>query len=535
MAGYITNWLGNLNNTVKNAVSNVGGTQNLSWSDVSKKATAPIISAFSSQPAQAQTSAPAQTPTVKPQKQLPSVDQYNQNFMANNPQFGNAQTGAVPSAPQQGMSSYVPPATPTPPVQTEPPPAAPVQPSYQPAVNPGGTATAPNYSNQVQPGTAGAFQTAIQQQLGLGLGGGQQAVNPEISRLMNISQNQTPEVQQAGKAYQDFITKTEPGIGANQAALAMDPRVGSGRGSIVSNQLAQTAQGLGTAYSAAVQGEQQQVGAAQQAGNLAQQGQQQGITALQNVAGAPGIAPQLGQYGQTFYQMGQQGGSNLDPQTYAAQIADQIYTGKMSPQDGKAALGYAGSAGDAFLQQAMKDKHPDFNWNQAQQNIQTQGLLAPAAQNATSMLKNLDQTLKTAPWYTNTGIPVLDKFTRLASSLTGVGAGGTEGTQAVRSAIVDARTAMANALGVANNQNPSAYTDYVNTLVPDGINSNTLPGAIQQFDIQMKGKLGAFESPGTTQAPQAGGTSQNTAAGGALVRNAQGLWVQAQKHEYTNF
>ena len=233
--------------------------------------------------------------------------------------------------------------------------------------------------------------------------------------------------------------------------------------------------------------------------------------------------------------MGWQTGSNLDPQTYAAQIADQIYTGKMSPQDGKAALGYAGSAGDAFLQQAMKDKHPDFNWNQAQQNIQTQGLLAPAAQNATSMLKNLDQTLKTAPWYTNTGIPVLDKFTRLASSLTGVGAGGTEGTQAVRSAIVDARTAMANALGVANNQNPSAYTDYVNTLVPDGINSNTLAGAIQQFDIQMKGKLGAFESPGTTQAPQAGGTSQNTAAGGALVRNAQGLWVQAQKHEYTNF
>ena len=53
MAGYITNWLGNLNNTVKNAVSNVGGTQNLSWSDVSKKATAPIISAFSSQPSPA--------------------------------------------------------------------------------------------------------------------------------------------------------------------------------------------------------------------------------------------------------------------------------------------------------------------------------------------------------------------------------------------------------------------------------------------------------------------------------------------------
>lgn len=130
--------------------------------------------------------------------------------------------------------------------------------------------------------------------------------------------------------------------------------------------------------------------------SIAQQAQQQSINAgqagLDYSQGQQQLAQQryLGTlptptgYGQTSFNpatnsFGAQGGANLDPQTQATTLAQQVASGKISYTDAVAGLGYAGAAGTAFLQQALS-QIPGINLNQlegqsaaSQANAQTIG------------------------------------------------------------------------------------------------------------------------------------------------------------------
>lgn len=161
---------------------------------------------------------------------------------------------------------------------------------------------------------------------------------------------------------------------------------------------------------------------------------------------------------------------------------------------------------------AIQALNPNFRVNQSVVNAQVQGQLAPAAQNAQNQLTNLQNTLNSAPAFEKTVIPAINKLYGYISQNTGLQAGG---TQALQSAITDARAAMANALGAANNATPSTYDAYVQTLIPDGITPAQLTNAIQQFNAQIQGKLGAFANPGTTVFQ--GAPTGNTQAPGGSV------------------
>lgn len=66
--------------------------------------------------------------------------------------------------------------------------------------------------------------------------------------------------------------------------------------------------------------------------------------------------PQLGSYGQTYYNplTGENsGGGNLDPQTQASSLAQKVISGQMTYDQAISSIGYAGSAGTNFLNQAI--------------------------------------------------------------------------------------------------------------------------------------------------------------------------------------
>lgn len=359
-------------------------------------------------------------------------------------------------------------------------------------------------------------------------------INSSQGLLGQFAQNQTPAVTQAENAYSKFVGTTDPNAAASQAALASPESIALGRSQQLGDRLASTAQGLGSAYQAAVQGEAQQINSAQQQGNQAIQGQQNQLTGanqagnLSNTAQSNQIGAQSTVAGLPYGIPATSGanGGNLDPQTYASNLAQQVINGTMSLQDAQSSMGYAGSAGSAFLQQAITKSNPNFNFNQANTNSQVQGNLPPAASQASSMLTNLQNTLASAPWYDQTGLPFVNAMGKLLSTV-GIG---TAGTQAVNSALVDARSAMANALGAANNSTPSTYDGYVQTLLPNDITPSQLQSAISQFNTQIQGKLAAYKSPGNTNFTNNPGSSSssNTSTqniSGTNFTKVNGQWV----------
>ncbi len=243
----------------------------------------------------------------------------------------------------------------------------------------------------------------------------------------------------------------------------------------------------------------QKLGAAQTAlqNTLTQQGLQQ--QALQGAAGlaTPTAVPYSSQFvspvtGENV--LGGNVGQGLgNPKDAANLYASRVMGGKMTYDQAVQALSSYGPIGQQLLAQALG---PDFSTVQSNVNAAIQGQLGPAAQNAANQLNNLRETIATSPGLISSGIPVVNSLSKLFSSLSGIGAGK---TQALQSALVDARASMANALGVANNSTPSTYDEYVRTLLPDGLSPDQLNNAIVQFKNQIGGKLQAYSQPGSTQ------------------------------------
>ena len=234
-------------------------------------------------------------------------------------------------------------------------------------------------------------------------------INSSQGLLGQFAQNQTPAVTQAENAYSKFVGTTDPNAAASQAALASPESIALGRSQQLGDRLASTAQGLGSAYQAAVQGEAQQINSAQQQGNQAIQGQKNQLTganqagnlsntAQSNQIGAQNDAgtltqPQLGQYGQAYYnpQTGQMtngsanGGGALNPINNINSIAQQIISGQISPSQGYAMGGSVANFQGA-LNAAIQQAQPGFNtaaaqgkYDAQQQNTTTSGTAGTTA------------------------------------------------------------------------------------------------------------------------------------------------------------
>lgn len=136
--------------------------------------------------------------------------------------------------------------------------------------------------------------------------------------------------------------------------------VGSGNAAIASNSASSRIAALSQAQQAALAGTGQQLSGQSQlqsalnqaAGNVNTQQAQQ----LSGLGTAGSLAaPNPAQYGQTVFDpaTGQFTGGNLDPQTQAINLAQQVMSGAMTYDQALASLGYAGSAGSNFLNNAI--------------------------------------------------------------------------------------------------------------------------------------------------------------------------------------
>jgi len=250
-----------------------------------------------------------------------------------------------------------------------------------------------------------------------------------------------------------------------------------------------------------------QTGAAQQSAMTAAQeaalrkaglGQSQ-QTLEQNALSQAGnlAAPQLGAIGsQQFYSpvQGGQAGGQFNPETVARQYAQEVAQGTRAYDDAVQAMGLYGNAGKQFLDNAIRGGGA-FNFAQAQALSGVQGQVSPALNMAQAAIANLQTTLQTIPYLQRTSIPLINSLTNVAAAV-GIGTGtATEKANAIN----EARTQVANALGVMNNTTPTAFTSMVEDWFPSNATPEQIDAGIRQFNSLAQSRQGIFGAPGQVQ------------------------------------
>ncbi len=130
--------------------------------------------------------------------------------------------------------------------------------------------------------------------------------------------------------------------------------VGGGNANLEYNAMTARTNALAQAEQAALQGTGQQLTgqSQQQSGLLGALGQ---ATNLQQIPyGTPTYNAATGQWVNSA-------GGNLDPQTVASSLAQKVASGQMTYDQAVSSLGYAGSAGQQFLNNAIQQVSPGFN------------------------------------------------------------------------------------------------------------------------------------------------------------------------------
>ena len=199
-----------------------------------------------------------------------------------------------------------------------------------------------------------------------------QAVNTAQGTLQGIASNGTPAVNNANQALSNFSSGAGNLLNEMESDPALTAGISSGITSNVANALATNRQALATQAQNALTGQSNQITGASNAGQVAQNQQNAQITAANNAATTPGIAPQLGQYGQTFYQLGQNGngtssgGSNIQlsgqPATDVSSFANAVANNTMDYNTAYTQLSnaYGGAVANQLIQSIQKS-NPGFN------------------------------------------------------------------------------------------------------------------------------------------------------------------------------
>lgn len=252
-----------------------------------------------------------------------------------------------------------------PPTPSYAPPSAPGPVITPPPVAPAVTQTStPPKSGLVKPGKSGISYNGLVTDLAA-----RSKASAEQKRIQRQLEQEALKNKQIGEEAKnisamygkEIATLGKLGAGAVAGDLSTGSSVvGSGNAAIASQSVSDRMQALGKAQEAALQGTGQQLtGQSQamqginQALGSANTQQQLGISGLSNAAGY--AQPNPAAYGQTVFDplSGQYSGGNLDPQTQATNLAQQVTSGRMTYDQALASLGYAGSAGANFLNNAI--------------------------------------------------------------------------------------------------------------------------------------------------------------------------------------
>lgn len=196
--------------------------------------------------------------------------------------------------------------------------------------------------------------------------GSQNATQATTGLLNSPQQNQVygDRAQQIGDAAQKAlqnIGQSAAQFEGGQLTTGTSP-VAEGNAAITANLAAQQGQNISLAEQAALAGNAQGLTAQNQAqsgltaagevANIQQGNEQSGLTSAGTLA-----QPNTAAFGQTVFNplTGQyeNGGTNLDPQTQAGTLAQQVQSGQITYDQALQSMGYAGAAGTTFLNNAI--------------------------------------------------------------------------------------------------------------------------------------------------------------------------------------
>ncbi len=177
--------------------------------------------------------------------------------------------------------------------------------------------------------------------------------------------------------------------------------VGSGNAAIASQSASARMDALAKAQQAALEGTAQQLTGQEQAAtafkpsleaSLTQQ--QLGLSGLGTAAGlaAPSVAP----YGQTSFNPLQPGFAegNMEPQTQATNVAQQLMSGRLTYEQALEAMSYAGESGKNFLNQALSGMGANPLQLQAQGMAQQSNIQTGGTAQTNIAYSGLDQSTK---------------------------------------------------------------------------------------------------------------------------------------------
>lgn len=239
----------------------------------------------------------------------------------------------------------------------------------------------------------------------------------------------------------------------------------------------------------------------------------QQLTGLEYAQGS--LQPQLGNYGQTYYNplsafggtQGGQGGQGLDPQTQASQLASLVASGQLDYATASSQMSYAGQQGTSLLRNAILAQNPQFNFNLSTSSAgtQQQGQQIRTGQvSANQALDSLQVAFNGLSGLTSTSIPFINQLTQGLSMQTGIGR---QQTSAFLGALNEARSQVSAILSSLIGVNQAGTMSY--TLLPDNMIPSEVPAKIAAAKQYIQQRVNAYTQSGNQQ----GGTSSNTSGG----------------------
>lgn len=224
--------------------------------------------------------------------------------------------------------------------------------------------------------------------------------------------------------------------------------------------------------------------------SLTQQGLEQ-----QALSQAAGFAPEAVRYGA----YGTQGaGGQFDPTSAAQQYAQEVANGTRSYEDAVSAMGLYGSAGQQFLDQAIRSVNPSFNFAQARSLGDIQGMIGPQYNFAQQALQNVENAFQKLGATQKTNVPLWNQFANFVSLQSGVGG---DASREFVSAVQSLRNAYAAILASARGGTPSDFSAQAIAEIPDIPTPNDLAAIRHNLETLGQARVGIYGQPGGSSTP----------------------------------
>lgn len=428
--------------------------------------------------------------------------------------IGDSQKGVAPLPKPQMSSVSVPSPQSSTPVPTNSPqlPQATPQPialqNQTPTFN-------PNFGLQTNTGNApqgtpmrGLFPDVVSSLSSRSLAGNPQATQA-TQALSQFDPFKNPVVSDAYKRAQEVNqelaqSKKNQARGEAQQLLAPIPlgdatgRQAATRQQYLTQQqaLADELQGQAALYGAGFTGTGQQQAALSSAGGIANTAQSQLLSGL---ASAGSLAQPSGNFPFVFdpttgsFTTSGGGTSGFNPTTAAQQYAKDVISGVRSYADAVSAMSLYGAAAQQFLDQAIQQQSPNFNFAQARSLGDIQGTIGPQYNFAQQALSNVENALQKLGGLQTTNVPLWNQFANFASLQSGIGG---DSTREFVSAVQSLRNAYAAILASARGGTPSDFSAQAIAEIPDIPTPNDLAAIRHNLETLGQARVGIYGQPG---------------------------------------